>query len=55
MREYKIIEQSFSWRKSTEKFESELNDYARKGWNVVSVYFNGSTANAVLERVKNQV
>ncbi|WP_299625695.1 DUF4177 domain-containing protein [uncultured Tenacibaculum sp.] len=56
MKEYKLISPKFSWRKSREKFEAELNNYAREGWRVVNVYSEANTGavTAVLERDKNR-
>ena len=55
MKEYKIIKQKFSWTNSQQKFEDELNNYAKQGWSVVNVYVNsGHEVNAVLEREKNR-
>lgn len=55
MKEYKIIQRKFSWINSRQKFEDELNNYAKQGWKVVNVY---STTNgyveAVLEKDKNR-
>ena len=54
MREYKIIKQEFSWTKANQKFEEQINDFARQGWSVVNVYNNGAHICALLEREKNR-
>ncbi len=38
MKEYKIIERQFSWSKGREKFEAEINNYAKQGWSVINIY-----------------
>ena len=54
MKEYKIIKQAFSWTRSTQSFEDELNNYGKQGWRVVSAYNAGNQIQAVLERDKNR-
>lgn len=55
MKEYKIVNQKFSWIKGQQKFEDELNNYTKQGWRVISVYATANSyANAVLEKDKNR-
>jgi len=55
MKEYKIIKQKMTWSKSQEKFEDELNNFAKQGWRVVNVYANPNhSVNALLEKDKNR-
>lgn len=54
MKEYKIIQQKFSWSKSMEKFEDEINTYAKKGWRVINVFERNNILHAVIEKDKNR-
>ena len=55
MKEYKIIKQAFSWSNATQKFEDEINNYAKQGWRVVNIYtINNSYVQALLEKDKNR-
>jgi len=54
MKEYKIIKQAFSWTNAQQKFEDELNKYAKQGWRVVGVYHDTVSTSAVLEKDKNR-
>jgi hypothetical protein len=55
MKEYKIIKQPVSWRNSQQKFEDELNNYAKQGWRVVNVYSaSNGLINALLEKNKDR-
>ena len=55
MKEYKIIKQPFSWKNSQQKFEEELNNYAKQGWRVVNIYATpNGLINALLEKDKNR-
>lgn len=55
MKEYKIIQRKFSWSKRREKFEDDLNSYAKQGWRVVNVYATtNGYVEAVLEKDKNR-
>jgi hypothetical protein len=55
MKEYKIIERQFSWSKGREKFEAEINSYAKQGWCVINIYaVNDTKVEALLERNKNR-
>lgn len=55
MKEYKIINRKFSWSKGREKFEDEINNYAKQGWRVVNIYaVNDTSVEALLEKDKNR-
>ncbi|MDP3312221.1 DUF4177 domain-containing protein [Lutibacter sp.] len=55
MKEYKFINQKFSWTDSQEKFEKELNTFGSQGWRVVNIYGSQTTqVTALLERDKNR-
>jgi len=55
MKEYKFLKQKASWSNSQNKFEDEINTYAKQGWRVVNIYVNTSgIVNALLERDKNR-
>jgi len=55
MKEYKIIERPFSWSKGREKFEDEINNYAKQGWRVINIYsINDTKVEALLEKDKNR-
>lgn len=55
MKEYKIIQKPFSWTNSRQKFEDDLNSYAKQGWRVVNVYVTtNGYVEAVLEKDKNR-
>ena len=55
MKEYKFLKQKATWSKSQEKFEDEINTYAKQGWRVISVYSNThGIVHALLERDKNR-
>ncbi|CAM1347518.1 MULTISPECIES: DUF4177 domain-containing protein [Tenacibaculum] len=56
MKEYKIINRKFSWSNGRQKFEEEINNYAKQGWRVINVYplNNGGNIEALLEKDKNR-
>lgn len=55
MKEYKIITRKFSWKKEKEKFEDELNNYAKQGWRVINIYvISDGNVEALLEKDKNR-
>ena len=56
MKEYKFLKQKSAWSKSQEKFEDEINSYAKQGLRVINVYANHNhgTVHALLERDKNR-
>ncbi|MFY0603406.1 MAG: hypothetical protein JXQ93_05620 [Flavobacteriaceae bacterium] len=44
-----------SWSNSQNKFEDEINIYAKQGWRVINVYANtNGGVYAVLEKDKNR-
>ncbi len=55
MKEYKFLKQKMTWSKSQENFEDEINNYAKQGWRVISVYANtNGGVYALLEKDKNR-
>lgn len=54
MKEYKIIKQEFSWSNSQQKFEDQLNTFAKQGWRVINVLERNSILMAILEKDKNR-
>ncbi len=54
MKEYKLLKQKMGWSKNLEKFEKELNNYAKQGWRVINVFINHEIMTAVLEKDKNR-
>lgn len=56
MKEYKIIRQKSKFRNSDKDFETELNQYAREGWHVVtsSIMSSSTFFKVILERDKNR-
>ncbi|MGG6231556.1 uncharacterized protein DUF4177 [Tenacibaculum gallaicum] len=55
MKEYKIIHRKFSWSNGRQKFEDEINNYAKQGWRVTSTYqVSDGNIEVILERDKNR-
>lgn len=56
MKEYKIIKQKAKFRNSDSDFESELNQLARDGWQLVTggIMSSSTFFKVILERDKNR-
>lgn len=56
MKEYKIIKQKGKFRNSDKDFETELNQYAREGWQVKTggIMSSSTFFKVILERDKNR-
>lgn len=56
MKEYKIIRQKSKFRNSDKDFETELNQLAREGWQVITggIMSSSTFFKVILERNKNR-
>ena len=52
MKEYKVVSPKLGLRNRTQKYEAVLNQHAREGWVVHSIFQN--TADILFERDKNR-
>ena len=52
MKEYKVVSPKLGFKNRTQKYEAVLNQHAREGWVVHSIY--QSTADILFEREKNR-
>jgi len=56
MKEYKVIRQKSKFKNSDKDFETELNQYAREGWQVAvgGIMSSSTFFKVILERDKNR-
>lgn len=52
MKEYKIVTPKLGFKNRTQKYEDILNQYAREGWVVKTIFHN--TGGILFERDKNR-
>ncbi len=52
MKEYKVVSPKLGWKNRNKKYEDLLNQYAREGWVVNTIFQN--TGGILFERDKNR-